>query len=957
MSTFLKPLTDIKTPDLIEFDRDSLVAEIVERIQADPNWNSIWDGELVHNFAYFIINTFSYLFSKNAETANRIIRETFITQAKDPLSIINYLSNFSLNLKQNTASMAEVTIRPNDGGSFTFPFTLDPGFSLTATTINNNQINYEIYNLELDQYGNETDKINYGSSIEVPASNFYKVKAFSGTTIIKTLEIDPITQTEKFIYNITDTDIIENSIRIYYQYGIQNQQEELIETDSFVVNPKITNTFTEAMGGVPHYKIKYNTDGSAKIIFGSREFGGSFPPLYGKTLTFFYRTGGGTLSNIQRGGINNVIDLVIDNYNTIPLSFYNLLGGGGGGDRETLDEAQFYAPYRIGRSRSIIDETDALNELRNSVIKHLVKSPKYNGINVPVLHYHNYIVPPRDFNNFKFPIPNSTDNYLTYKNVFELELNKFLNLDGIHDGSENDILISFFRNTNFNFPLPYKPPLNGSLYISAYNSSGKEIDRLVWGSNYSGTNILPDLATSKAFVESTNPIVNLNVTPDFNYLYFNIDDQIGDYTAPDTGLTYFKIEITPVSYEPTGLAQEINNKIKSINYYNSFGTSAQFAYINSNNKLVITSLTAGINSKVKLFNIASDSILNTIGLSETYIDAAPQNRTVFREDSIYDYQNHKISVSLNTNNQKTKYYYNEISNWTNVDDPIGPIIYLSFKDENNNIIYAQEGEDLIVICKNSNNSVADSLTFSNVSSLGDNTGVISNDGNGNVFDDSDSTLCKYNYSTGEIIIKLTDSNGEDGSYSFPVSEDNVTELYNTGSYFEVIYQNKTFSFLTVSMIPNPYLPESEALQYSLKLKSKDKKMIGIEPLLKKVIFKPLLLDISVNPLKGYSREQAIRDTTNLIYNNFTYNTMLNEVSIGTGLSLQTIESFLNNKSLLQSIEKAKVTLPVSDLLDPNENTYYFIFDLNFLGRIKKFEETYTQLVGLHDSYKLKIKIA
>ena len=782
MSTFLKPLTDIKAPDLIEFDRDSLVTEIVERIQADPNWNSIWDGELVHNFAYFIINTFSYLFSKNAETANRIIREAFITQAKDPLSVINYLSNFSLNLKQNTSAMAEVTIRRNDGGSFTTSFTINPGFSLTATTINNTQINYEIYNLELDEYGIETNKIDYSSPIDVPATNFYKVKAFSGTTITRTLTLDAITQTEKFIYNINDTDIIEDSIRIYYAYDTI-YEEELIETDSFIVNPKITNTFTEAMGGVPHYKIKYNTDGTAKIIFGSREFGGSFPSD-GGTLTVFYRVGGGILSNIQRGGINSVTDLAIDNYTTISVSFYNFLAGGGGGDRENLDEAQFYAPYKVGRSRSIIDEIDALNELRNSVIKHRVVSPKYNGINVPILHYHNYIVPPRNFNNFKFPIPNSTDTYLTYKTVFELELNKFLNLDGIHDGAENDVLISFFRNTNFNFPLPYKPPLNGSLYVSAYNNSGKEIDRLVWSQNYSGTINLPSPATSKATVTSINVITDTIITEGFNFLYFNIDDQVGDEGPLDDGSTYFRVEILSSSYEPAGLAAQINSKIKSVNsYYNSFGDSAQFAFINSDNKLVITSLITGSNSKIKLYDINNDSILPSIKFTESYIDASPQNRTVFLENSFYDFQNHKVSISFNTANTRTRYYYNEISPWDSVNNSTGQILNLSLRDENNNIIYPQEGSNLIINAKNLA-TTEDFITFSNISNLGENNGVAYNS---NVFDDGISTLCKYDYARGEITLKLANSNGVNGSYSFPVADDGITELYNTETYIEVIF--------------------------------------------------------------------------------------------------------------------------------------------------------------------------
>jgi hypothetical protein len=959
MSDYLKPLSYIKSPELIEFDRDSLVEEIIARIQSDPNWNSIWDGELFHNFSYAIINIFSFLFSKNAETANRILREGFITEAKDPASIINYLANFSMNLKQNEAAMVEINISPTDGGSFTNEFTLPAGYSLIGNNINGQQVNYEIYNFEYDDNGNITTKLDYRSPIIIPPSNFYKVNAFSGITKQKDITLNPAFQQEKFIYNITDINIIDNSIRVYYEYNTINEIE-LIQTDSFVITPVIKGPFTTAMGGVPHYIIKYNTDGSAKIIFGSREFGGSFPNEP-SNLTIIYRTGGGLLSNVARRGINQTITLAIDDFTNINVSFYNLLAGGGGADKEDINLSQFYAPYRINRNRSIVDDIDVLNTLSYSTVKHLVKSPKYNGVNVPVLHYHNYIAPIRSFDNFIFPVPRPDDTYLTYKEIFELQLNNYLNLDGIHDGSENDILINFFTTSDFSFALPYKPPLNGSLYISAYDSRGKEVDRLIWGNNYSGTFNLPDLASVNAAIISQGEIETLSINLGSNFLYFMIDSSInsglGNY--PEGEGTCFRVEISANLYtidsnnKATALAEEIDNKIRSVStYYSSFSESTPFAYINDDKKLVIRSLITGINSDVHILNLSNDSILNTLQIYPEKIDASPQNRKVFLENSYYDFEKHEVYVKINKDGfELTKEYFNLVPVWNDPNSKTGSIILFSLLDENNLPVLVQQGTSLTIEAINSNVTI-DTLTFSGVSSTTLNYG---NSDNGNVFDDLNN-VCNYDYINGRILVKLTDSNSESNTYNFPKDEDGITDLYNTSTKFKITYQNKTYNIITVTETPNPYFPESEALQFLLKLKSTDKKMIGIEPLLKKVVFKPFLLDISVTPTLGYSREQAIQDVKNLIYNNFTYSSMINDISIGTGFKIQILKSFLNNKIRLPSVDTITINLPSEDLTDVDQKYYYFIFSEFFINKIKNFESTYIQLTGLSDSYRLRVRI-
>ena len=127
--------------------------------------------------------------------------------------------------------------------------------------------------------------------------------------------------------------------------------------------------------------------------------------------------------------------------------------------------------------------------------------------------------------------------------------------------------------------------------------------------------------------------------------------------------------------------------------------------------------------------------------------------------------------------------------------------------------------------------------------------------------------------------------------------------------------------------------------------------------LKKVNFKPLLLEIEVSPNKGYSREQAIQDTLRFSYDNFSYNTMIPEISIGTGFSIKTLETYLNNKLILSSVERSRISIPNDDLLDSVGNQYYFILNESFMNRIRDVETEYTQLVGLYDSYKLRVKIA
>jgi hypothetical protein len=112
-------LHEVAAPNLIDFNTNSIIDEIIDRIQRHPDWKQIWNGELKQDALYVIINIFAYLFSKNAEVANRLIKENFILLAKDPDNIVNLMSNYGLRIRSNTHSIANIKVTRQDGGNLT----------------------------------------------------------------------------------------------------------------------------------------------------------------------------------------------------------------------------------------------------------------------------------------------------------------------------------------------------------------------------------------------------------------------------------------------------------------------------------------------------------------------------------------------------------------------------------------------------------------------------------------------------------------------------------------------------------------------------------------------------------------------------------------------------------------------------------------------------------------------
>lgn len=792
----LQLLSEIEAPSLINFNTNQIIEEIIDRIQRHPDWKEIWNGELKQNALYVIINIFAYLFSKNAEAANRLLKENFILLAKDPNSIVSLMSNYGLRIRSNTHSVVDVQVTKTDGGALTKDLVISgiPGipFSISTTGSMGGSISFEIY--EKDENG----KIDYFAPIILRKGIVNNLKAYSGTTHIDTVEIDSQEKKEKFYYSLTNSPVIEESIRVYYIYN--GEKIELTETDSFTI-PSVGDR-DRFPGGQPYYKVLYGKGGGASIIFGTQTFGGSFPKNEMGTLQIFYRSGGGINTNISEGSINYLATV-----SNIGLTFKNNGKSGGGVDVEDLDLAKFYAPMRVGRGKQIVDEKDALLALAGMAVKHKVISPKYsilpNKDLVPVLHYYNYIVPTRNFTQFILPTPLTGDTPSTYEYRMRAALNEFLNLSKLHDGLiVDESILTEYEENNIQYPLKYKPVLSGTLTVSAYDHYGDEIDRLIYSSSYYGETNLNDTNTSTAKLRSytkiTETIFNLSNSNEF---HFEMDGYLLEIVIPN------QINGVNIQYNsPVILAQKVNEliieKIKNSwkteeplllipsgqNYitlsYNYFYYENGYFYLNSP--------TVGAKSSLKIFvdkletnNKRFLSIIKFIGGNsiKRFTYAIPESRKIFLDNSNFNYINNSLEVKLNLDDiNRTKTLVNMIS-WPNRNSNVGPMLSYELRDENLKNIFLKQNTDLVLEIYDQYDILRDRIVYENVAYGQVTPGIrVETDKDGHqiqnqieIFKDPEVdingvySLTYFDYANSKIYFSLINADSEQTSapYSFP----------------------------------------------------------------------------------------------------------------------------------------------------------------------------------------------
>lgn len=782
----LKPLTSISMPNLINNDMNSLHNDIVTKIKADPEWNELWDGELFQNSYLMIMKMFEFLFERNAESTNNKLREKFLNQAFSEQAIYDNLSDMKIQIKQNKTAAVRL-IGLIEGELLLEPLIIQRFYQINAKSTNNTNVVFEIIKKD-----DNTGKYNYFDNIIITPStegkDNFEVMAYAGITSFQEYVLEP-SMKENFIINISEPNIIEDSIRVYYITG-SRAPIELLETDSFVIEPVIMATYFP--NGIPHYVIRYNADGSAKIIFGSANFGGAFEDQHiGNNILIFWRSGGGKISNINTRGIVSSDSFYISSVKTLSVNFYNPEAAAGGEDREDIFQAQVFAPYRYGRGKAIIDKPDAKSRLSNLVIKHEIDTPQYNDDhpNVQLLHAYHQIVPFRDFNNFIFPLVDPQDTKETYKVAFLNALDDFCNVVGTHDEEIEDEFVTNFIYPNdagltiTDYELYYKSPLSGTLKATAYDYFGNVIDGIVWNTNYITDQKTIGLSLSTNASEHT--VVK---TKEIDYITI-LNTSVGRNDIIKIRFDYnkypytFNLQLTPGIKTYKMFAEELQALIVekiALEAVSIFGSLSGWKFVDyeeiqySNKaKIVFTSPSTGIDSTIEFLDNGTPveqtnpqyNLYLSLDIEEKIYRPSFETELVFDKGNVFRYNDNMINFIFrmdryDVEQEKTEGELNIIVDHTSED---GPIISFQLLGENNYLEKLFIGNSMTITFYDASDNPVDHIIFSNITDLQDAIGTLG----------SGSEFLPETYTPGSIV-----KSGPDNKYIYSTSTVNIRCIDN-----------------------------------------------------------------------------------------------------------------------------------------------------------------------------------
>lgn len=792
----LKPLDKIASPNLVGSSTQDWKDDIITKIQLDPNWNTIYDGDLFQNAFQMIMEMGVFLAKKNAKSANHQLKEKFLNQAFSPQAINDNLMDMRVDLQQCTGSEVELqAIIENDLLNETIVI---PKFqTVYGTNPNGERVSFELIKKDNDGKFNYFDNIVVAPTVEF--RDYFKVMAYAGTTFAYEYEITPEMK-ENFVINIPDTDIIDNSIRIFF-ITAAGARVELPFTDSFVVEPVyIEPYFPESTSsGAPHWTVKYNYDGSAKILFGNESFGGAFEDEHiGKYIRVFGRSGGGERTNVNSGMINYKLAINISGGRILTATLTNANDATGGADREDLFRAQIFAPYRFGRDKTIIDATDAQTALYSRVIKHELLSPLYTDDptfeNVPILHAFHRIVPIRNFANFEFPDVETSDTADTYNVKFLAALQTFCNVVGAHgevvEGEEvTDFVYPDINGMTYVSYIPEnKYPLSGSLRAYAYDINGRIVDSVVFNSNYvtdqknqgySSSSALTEHATVTSNEFSTILVVN-NAYGRNDKLVFSIDYDVFPYI--------FTIIMTTGIKTYKEYAEELQAAIVAdiaANAGTIFGSYVNYQFVtytaNSSNAalgtITINSPLTGSSSKI---TIRDNGTLDTVtdpqyniylflGFEKKNYRPANETGLVFDSGNTYKYNDNILTLNFKQDYEVTETrLHDNLGIVVNHASVTGPSINIILTDEDGYLYRLFETFDMTVEAYDSGDNLLETLTFPSISALQDTNGSIDNV-TPIIFNGT--SVSKYDYDAAKITINFLNN------VTTPVYTSNYPTIY------------------------------------------------------------------------------------------------------------------------------------------------------------------------------------
>ncbi len=796
----LKPLANIKAPDLISFNRQSYVDEIIERIKMNEDWSEIWNDELFQNADQMIMQFFAYMVEKNAMNFNLNIKEKFLAHAYSDEAIYQNLSDAGIDVQQATNAQVDVVVSLSDN-IIREPLVFEKFHTIPGVNINNSTILFEI--IEKDANGKYNYLDNVIINTEYLAIENFTLTLYAGKTQYEEFELSEYIL-ENMQLKLSKNNIEHGSIRVYYN----DPDSKLVELNQVDIlnHTGLKNTIFPK--GTPSFKIKYDKNNYPILMFGTEEFGGCFYENHvnGKIIVF-YRQAYGSASNILAGGINFSETLTILD-KSITAKYYNRQPAAGGKDIEDLQIAKYYGPLRLGRNGVLIDEKDIKIKLKDIVVKHEVKTPIMSDNNgVPFMHALHYIVPKRNFDNFEFKDFAANDTIVTYKQKIINQITEYCAIQGAHDQPVIDEFVTDFvypdssGKINFTYTLKNLNPLSNSLRATAYDDNGQILDYCRWEGNYILDKKISSAEHDKVTRVRTKTFAALNIINNStnndtginnninNKLYIEFDDygHIFYLTLP-TGVRTYKELATIIN-------DLIINEIKG-QYSTAYDNDTRGAVTNmlhlinhvfvsyetvnstlQTGRLIFNSTKTGRKSKIVFhdYNIENTNkeldLYYQLGVGPYVYRPGRETGWVFNDAMIYNYETNQIFFDIYSDNiskqQIISYDVYSDNLVQSIIEKSGPVLQFVLTIENNIKEKLLINDKINVFAEKYNDitktyDIVSHIVFTNIAAnnlniatLGEYDPRVENTSAQSVFN-SDSELTKYDYNNALLSIQVVD---------------------------------------------------------------------------------------------------------------------------------------------------------------------------------------------------------
>jgi Baseplate J-like protein len=339
--------------DYLARDYNSFRKALLDLIPAKlPEWTDRSEAD----FGIALLELFAYMADILSYYQDRIANEAFLTTAQERRSVINHLR--LIGYEMTPASAASTTLNLIVGDTVTQPFEVRKGNQFaTKSSKERKSVTFEYTDdkpLVIDPVNMPSVPARKPDGSPLPGFKEFEnaIPVREGRTIFnEVIGVSDGRPNQR--YNLAQPNLLRGSLEIVVDTTTPTPawrlRDNLIfsrraftpeQLDALELQERIGSTLAFSSETDTDYAIETDENNVTTVIFGDEQYG-RIPPV-GRRIIANYRTGGGTVGNVGKEQITQI--LKGPQLQLLGIKVINRSPASGGAERESIDQAIKYAP-------------------------------------------------------------------------------------------------------------------------------------------------------------------------------------------------------------------------------------------------------------------------------------------------------------------------------------------------------------------------------------------------------------------------------------------------------------------------------------------------------------------------------------------------------------------------------------------------------------------------------------